>query len=159
MLATSSDNVFLLWLVWRSNGLCRAGGAGAPVDDFGFVEGESVVVGGVQAGHLAHSAVDVDETFARPADEVVVVVADAVLVAGGGPRGLDAPDDPLVDQDAERVVLRVLDERIDAIAAKTKSGTKQTQKDAELERLHKEIRSDIQAALDERWHDREGNDD
>jgi len=91
-------------------------------------------------------------------------------VEDGLVRGLeilrDAFTDAITDratrpkyEDAERVVLRVLDERIDAIAAKTKSGTKQTQKDAELERLHKEIRSDIQAALDERWHDREGNDD
>ena len=76
----------------------------APVDDLGLVEGEAVIVGGVQAGHLAHSAVDVDEPLTGAADEVVVVVPDAALVAGGGAGGLDAPDDPLVDEDTERVV-------------------------------------------------------
>ncbi|MFJ2757374.1 hypothetical protein ACIO3S_17355 [Nocardioides sp. NPDC087217] len=57
--------------------------------------------------------------------------------------------------DAESVVLGVLDKRIDAIEAKTKPGAEQTQKDANLLKVHKEIRSEIQAALDERWHSRE----
>lgn len=61
-------------------------------------------------------------------------------------------------EDAERVVLCVLDKRIDAIEAKAKPGAKQTQKDAELLNLHREIRSEVQAALDGRWQDRSGND-
>ena len=61
-------------------------------------------------------------------------------------------------EDAERVVLRVLDKRINAIEAKTKPGAKQTQKDADLLKLHKEIRSEIQAALGERWQNGNGND-
>lgn len=60
--------------------------------------------------------------------------------------------------EAERVVLRALDQRIDAIGAKTKPGAKQTQKDADLLKLHREIRSEIQGALDERWGNRSGND-
>jgi hypothetical protein len=60
-------------------------------------------------------------------------------------------------EDAERVVLRVLDNRIDAIGAKTKLGGKRTQKDADLLELHREIRSEIQAALDERWQNRSGS--
>jgi hypothetical protein len=58
---------------------------------------------------------------------------------------------------AERVVLGVLDKRINAIAEKTKPGAKLTQKDADLLKLHREIRSEIQAALDERWRHRDGN--
>lgn len=57
-------------------------------------------------------------------------------------------------EDAERVVLGLLDNRIDAIKVKTK----QTQKDAELVKLHEELRSEIRAALDERWQNRDGND-
>jgi hypothetical protein len=60
-------------------------------------------------------------------------------------------------EDAERVVLDVLHKRINAIEVKTKPGAKQTQKDADLLNLHREIRSEIQAALDERWQHRDGN--
>lgn len=70
---------------------------------------------------------------------------------------MDRATRPNYDE-AERVVLRVLDQRIDAIAAKTKPGARQTQKDADLLKLHREIRSEIQGALDERWEDRSGND-
>ena len=59
----------------------RAGGAEAPVDDLGLVDHEAVVVGGGQARHLADRAVDVGDGAAGAADEVVVVVADAGLVA------------------------------------------------------------------------------
>lgn len=61
-------------------------------------------------------------------------------------------------EDAERVVLGELDKRINAIEAKTKPGAKQTQKDADLIKLHREIRSEIQAALDDRWQNRDGSD-
>lgn len=59
--------------------------------------------------------------------------------------------------DAEGVVMDVLDQRIAAIEARTKPGGKQTQKDADLLELHRQIRSEIQAALDERWQHRNGH--
>jgi hypothetical protein len=44
---------------------------------------------------------------------VVVVVADPVLVASGRAGGLDAPEQALVGQDAERVVHRLAGDRTD----------------------------------------------
>src|SRR3954447_1532913 len=54
----------------------RAGGAPAPVDDLGLVDGEAVAVGRGQARCGAGRAVDVLDGSAGPADHVVVVVAD-----------------------------------------------------------------------------------
>ncbi len=79
-------------------------GAAAPVDDLGLVDLVARVVGRGEARHLADRAVDVDGPTAGAADEVVVVVADAVLVAGGRARGLDAPDDAGLGQRGEHVV-------------------------------------------------------
>ena len=80
------------------SGGCRvsgsAGGAQAPVDDLGLVDDEAVVVGRGQARHLADRAVDVDDGAAGAADEVVVVVADAGLVAGDRAGRLDPAGEP-----------------------------------------------------------------
>ena len=67
-------------------------GAAAPVDDLGLVDLVARVVGRGEARNLADRTVDVDGPAAGAADEVVVVVADAVLVASRRARGLDAPD-------------------------------------------------------------------
>ena len=82
-------------------------GAAAPVDDLGLVDLVARVVGGGEARRLADRAVDVDHPAARAADEVVVVVADAVLVARRRPRRLDAPQQSLVGERAEHVVHRL----------------------------------------------------
>ena len=95
---------FDLWLVRTGSGRCSAGGAQAPVGDLGLVDHEALVVGGRQARHLADGAVDVDDGAARAADEVVVVVADARLVAGHGAGRLDPADQPGVGERAQRVV-------------------------------------------------------
>src|SRR3984885_14251838 len=69
-------------------------GAQAPVDDLGLVDLEAVVVGRGQAGCLADRAVNVGDRTARPADEVVVVVADAPLEPGRAAGRLDASHEP-----------------------------------------------------------------
>ena len=81
--------------VWLSRWLLppQALGAPAPVDDLGLVDLVARVVGRRQARGVADGAVDVDHPAAGAADEVVVVVADPVLVAGRRPRGLDAPQE------------------------------------------------------------------
>src|SRR5207248_9660501 len=71
----------------------RAGGAQAPVDDLGLVDRVAVVVGGGQAGCLADRAGDVGDGSAGPADEVMVVVADAALEPGRAAGRLDAADE------------------------------------------------------------------
>lgn len=53
--------------------------------------------------------------------------------------------------DAERVALGVLDERIGAISKKAKL----TQKDKDLLDVLKGIKSELEAAFDERWNNRE----
>ena len=83
------------------------GGAVAPVNNFGFVDFESVVVIGSQTRHLAGCTVDVEHHPAAPADQVMVVVTDAVLIASCRASGLDPANQVLVDQDAERVIDRL----------------------------------------------------
>ncbi len=82
-------------------------GAGTPVDDLGFVNCEAVVVGGLQARPVPYCAVDVLRAAACATDEVVVVVIDSVLIAGGRARGLDAPNEAIIGQYAEGVVYRL----------------------------------------------------
>ena len=82
-------------------------GTSPPVDDLGLVDLVARVVGGGQAGGVTDRAVDVDGLPARPADEVVVVVADAVLVPGRRAGGLDAPEQPLLGERPEHVVHRL----------------------------------------------------
>ena len=85
----------------------EAVGAAAPVDDLGFVDLVAGVVGGGEARRVADGAVDVDHATARAADEVVVVVADPVLVPRRRPGRLDAPQQPGVGERAEGVVHRL----------------------------------------------------
>jgi hypothetical protein len=87
--------------------LGEALGAAAPVDHLSFIDLVSRVVGGRQARRGTDRAVDVDHAAARTADQVVVVVADPVLMARRRPGRLDAPDQALFDQDAEDVVHRL----------------------------------------------------
>ena len=69
-------------------------GAQAPVGDLRLVEAEAARVGGFQAGRLADGAVHVDREPAGAADEVMMVVADARLVARGPAGRLDAAREP-----------------------------------------------------------------
>ena len=60
--------------------------------------------GGFQAGSRADGAIDVGGRAADPADDVVVVIADAGLVTGGASRGLDSADEVGRRERAQRVV-------------------------------------------------------
>src|SRR6478609_12114481 len=85
-----------------------ARGAQAPVGDLGLVDDEAVGVGGVEARAHADGAVDVGDDAARAADHVVVVVADAQLVARDRAGRLDPPDQPGVGERPEDVVDRLV---------------------------------------------------
>ena len=85
----------------------RARGAGAPVDDLGLVDGEAVVVGGIEARCLAGGALDIDHRAAGAADEVVVVVAELQLEAGRVAGRLELADEAVRGQRAEDVVDRL----------------------------------------------------
>ena len=62
----------------RESGIAAIG-AMAPEDDFGFVHLVPGVIRWLEAGGVAGGAVGVDHAAARPADEVVVIVARAGL--------------------------------------------------------------------------------
>ena len=88
-----------------------AGGAGAPVDHFGFVDLEAMVRMGLEAGGFADGAADVFGLAAGTADEVVMVVPDAVFVACRRIGGLDAADDAFVREDVQDVIDRLPGDR------------------------------------------------
>lgn len=54
-----------------------------------------------------NGAVDVDRFPAGAADHVVVMIPDPIFVAGRRTGRLDAPDEALLNQEAERVVNRL----------------------------------------------------
>ncbi len=81
-----------------------ARGAAAPVDDFGFVDLEAVIVVGGQAWHGPDSAVDVKHAATGAADQMMVVVADAILETCRRASGLNAANEVLVDEHAQRVI-------------------------------------------------------
>jgi len=88
---------------WGS-GLCQAVRTPAPVGDFGLVDLVPTVVGRRETRCGANRAVDVDHSTADAADQMVVVVADAILESSRRTGRLNAPDELLGDQDTERVV-------------------------------------------------------
>ena len=104
----------LAWLVWirsrfaggwsPARRLREALGTGAPIDHLRLIDLEPRVVGGGQAGGCTDGAVDIDGFPTDSADEVVVIVADAVFVERGGFGGLDAPNEAFFCQHTERVV-------------------------------------------------------
>lgn len=84
-----------------------------PIDDLGLVDAESVIVGGVKARPRPGRTIDVDRPATAATYQVVMVVVDPILVPGWRPRRLDAPNQPLLGQGAERVVHRLTRDRAD----------------------------------------------
>ena len=78
----------------------------AALTDFrlGLVDLVARVGGGRQARRDADRAVHVDHAAAAAANQVVMVVADPVLVARRRPGGLNAADQTPVGQDGEGIV-------------------------------------------------------
>ena len=78
--------------------LLLAGGAGAPVNHFGFINYETVMQMGREAGGRPDRAADVFSLTAGAADEVVMIIADTVFVERGGLGRLDATNDALIGE-------------------------------------------------------------
>ena len=76
----------------------------SPVDDFCFVDAESMGIAHGKAGRSADRAVDVNDNAATSADQMVVVVTDTVLIPGRGARRLDTAYHVLLDEGGECVV-------------------------------------------------------
>jgi hypothetical protein len=79
----------------------------APVNHLRFIDLVTRGGGGVQARSVANGAVDVGSSSARAADQVVVIVADTILVESRRPSRPNAPDDALLGQHPEGVVYRL----------------------------------------------------
>lgn len=71
-------------------GLRAALRAGAPVNDFRFLDVETVVMRRVEARRLADGAVDIDRFPARSADQMMMIVTDAILEQRGRASRLNA---------------------------------------------------------------------
>ena len=78
-----------------------------PVGDLGLVDLVAPVVGRRETRGGADRAVDVDHTAAGSANQMVMIVADPILEASRRSGGLNAPDQPLGDQEAQGVVHRL----------------------------------------------------
>ena len=79
-------------------------GTTPPIGDLGFVDLIAPVVNRRETGRRADGAIDVHETAAHAADQVVMVVANPVLEPSRRPGRLDAPDQPFGDQESKGVV-------------------------------------------------------
>lgn len=90
----------------RSSGGCAIR-TSTPVDDLGFVDLVTAIICRCQARGGTYGAVNVGRTAANAADDVVVVVSHAILVAGRRSGGLDAPENALLGEGAEGVVNRL----------------------------------------------------
>ena len=88
-------------------GLREAIRTAPPVGDLGLVDLVAPVVGRRETRGGADRAVDVDHAAADSADQMVVVVADAIFEASRRSGGLNAPDQAFGDQHAEGVVHRL----------------------------------------------------
>ncbi len=71
-------------------GLRAALRAGAPVNDFRFLDVETVVMRRVEARRLADGTVDIDRFPARSADQMMMIVTDAILKQRGRASRLNA---------------------------------------------------------------------
>jgi len=88
-------------------GLGHALGTASPIRDLGLVDLEPLIVGRGEARGRSDRAIDVDHAAADPADQMMVVVADAILEAGWRADRLDTPEQPFLGQQAEGVVDRL----------------------------------------------------
>ncbi len=88
----------------------------SPIGDLGLIDDEALVVGRIEARRGSNRAVNIDDPTAFPADQVVVVVADAVFESRGRSNRLDATNEALVGQYPEGVVDRLLGNRANLFA-------------------------------------------
>ena len=82
-------------------------GASSPVSDLGFVDLVALVIHSCETGCGTDRAVDIDDPTADAADQMMMVVADASFEAGRRTRWLNATENALAHQQAERVVDRL----------------------------------------------------
>jgi hypothetical protein len=88
-------------------GLRHAIWTSAPVRDLGLVDLVAVVVRRRETRSGADGAIDIDDTAADATDQMMVIVADAILESRRRTSGLNPTNQALGDQHAECVVDRL----------------------------------------------------
>jgi hypothetical protein len=126
----------------------QAVGASAPIGDFRFVDFVTARIRRFQTRGAAGGTVDVHDTAAAATDQMVMVVADAIFESRGGSCGLDAAEEPMVDEQREGVVDRLernrTDIRADPFGHAIRGDVRLTGDDAHD---REPLRSDVNAAL------------
>ena len=79
-------------------------GTEAPENHFRLLDNKSMIDGRLQAGSLTDGTVHIGGCAAAPTDDMVVIVADACLVARRAVGGLNATHQPGFDQGIQVVV-------------------------------------------------------
>src|SRR5579875_307372 len=100
----------------------RTGGAQAPVDDLGLVDGVAVVVGRGETGRLPDRTVDIGDDTARPACDVVVIIPDPSLEPGRAARRFETAYQPGRGERVQRIVHGLQGNVADAIAYPGRDG-------------------------------------
>jgi hypothetical protein len=83
---------------------CRAA---TPINDFSFIDLEIVVVVCSKTGNFTNGAVDVEHDSALSTDQVMVIVANSILIARSGSWRLYSPQQLFVHEYTECVVDRL----------------------------------------------------
>ena len=121
-----------------------------PVGDLGFLDLVPHVVGRRETGGRAGRAVDIDHATADAADQMMVVVADAVFESSRRPSGLDPPDQALRHQQHERVVDGLQRNRPNLRPDSVGHGIRRDVRPRRHRAKHREpLRRDLDAALPE----------
>lgn len=81
--------------------------AAAPVDDFGLVDLEAMIVLGVETRRRSNGTVDIEDEATASTYQVMVIVPDAIFETGGRSSGLDATNEAFVGKGSEGVVARL----------------------------------------------------
>jgi len=87
-----------------------------PVNDLSFIDSETVVIVGGQAGGVSDRAIDIDRGATASADQMMMIVADPPLIPGRGSSGLNSAHELFFNQHTERVVHRLPGNRTDDTA-------------------------------------------
>ena len=87
------------------------GGADAPEGYFGFVDDKAVTFMRRETGRMAVRAIGIGHRAAGPANDMVMVVADAVLETCRRPGWFDPPQHATVHEHGQRVVDRLPGDR------------------------------------------------
>jgi len=87
--------------------LWRTIGTAPPVNDFGFVDLVASIVRRPETRGVADHAINVDHAAAGTTDQMVMVVAYAILESGWRACRLDATDEAFGDEHCKAVVHRL----------------------------------------------------